>query len=54
MSITVQISHTIPVIREIEARTKVERVRQNDDKSLVETADGERFWIYSDYVKEIK
>lgn len=50
----IRLTHTLPVIRELEARTEVNVVEQDGERTMVETSDGERFWIATVYLKEFK
>lgn len=50
----IRLTHTLPVIRELEARTEVVVIEQDAERTLVETSDGERFWIATVYLREFK
>ena len=50
----IRLTHTIPILREIEARVEVAVIDTTDTRSLIETKDGERFWVVTHYLKEIK
>ncbi len=50
----IRLTHTLPVIRTLEARTEVVVIEQDAEKTLVETSDKERVWIATVYLKEFK